>query len=122
MHYVLGSVTEEKTLLTASIDRAKGLVVTVNSDADNIYIVLTAKGMRPNIFTIARATEPDSERKLKRAGADKVVSLYYIGARRMAQTVMRPSMADFINLTFHSTDIALQMEELVVGPRSARST
>jgi voltage-gated potassium channel len=118
VHYVLGSATEEETLLAAGIDRAKGLVATVNSDADNVYIVLTAKGMRPDIFTIARATEPGSERKLKRAGADKVVSPYYIGARRIAQTVMRPSVADFIDLTFHSTDMALQMEELVVGQRS----
>jgi voltage-gated potassium channel len=118
VHYVLGSATEEETLLAAGIDRAKGLVATVNSDADNVYIVLTAKGMRPDIFTIARATEPGSERKLKRAGADKVVSPYYIGARRIAQTVIRPSVADFIDLTFHSTDMALQMEELVVGQRS----
>ncbi len=115
LYYVLGSATEEESLLAAGIDRAKGLVATVSSDADNVYIVLTAKGMRPDIFTIARATEPGSERKLKRAGADKVVSPYYIGARRIAQTVIRPSVADFVDLTFHSTDLALQMEELVVG-------
>ncbi|KIX11317.1 potassium channel family protein [Dethiosulfatarculus sandiegensis] len=113
--YVLGSATEDENLLAAGLDRAKGLVATVSSDADNVYIVLTAKGIRPDIFVIARATEPGSERKLKRAGANKVVSPYFIGARRIAQTVIRPSVADFIDLTFHNADVALSMEELLVG-------
>ncbi len=115
IYYVRGSATEDESLLAAGIDRARGLLATVSSDADNVYIVLTAKGMRPDLFVIARATEPGSERKLKRAGADKVVSPYFIGARRIAQTVIRPSVADFIDLTFHSSDIALQMEEIKVG-------
>jgi voltage-gated potassium channel len=119
IHYVLGSATEDESLLDAGIERAKGLVATVNSDADNVYIVLTAKGIRPDLLVIARATEPGSERKLKRAGADKVVSPYLIGARRMAQTVLRPSVADFVDLTFHSTDLALRMEEVQVGMTSA---
>lgn len=116
--YVQGAATEDETLLAAGIDRAKGLVATVSSDADNVYISLSAKGIRPDIFIIARATEPGSERKLKRAGADKVVSPYFIGARRVAQTVIRPSVADFIDLTFHGGDMALRMEELEVGPGS----
>lgn len=118
IYYVLGSATEEECLLSAGIDRAQGLVASVNSDADNVYIVLTAKGMRPDLVIIARATEPGSERKLKRAGADKVVSPYFIGARRMAQMVIRPSVADFVDLTFHSSDMALQMEELQVARES----
>jgi len=119
IHYVLGSATEDEILLAAGIERAKGLVATVNSDADNVYIVLTAKGIRPDLLIIARATEPGSERKLKRAGADKVVSPYFIGARRIAQTVLRPSVADFVDLTFHSTDLALRMEEVLVVVGSA---
>lgn len=113
--YVLGSATEDESLVDAGIERAKGLVATVSSDADNVYIVLSARGMRPDLFIIARATEPGTERKLKRAGADKVVSPYFIGARRIAQTVIRPSVADFVELTFHGSDMALQMEELKVG-------
>jgi voltage-gated potassium channel len=116
--YVLGSATEDENLLAAGLDRARGLVATVSSDADNVYIVLTAKGIRPDIFLIARATEPGSERKLKRAGANKVVSPYFIGARRIAQTVIRPSVADFIDLTFHNADVALSMEELLVGEKT----
>jgi voltage-gated potassium channel len=116
--FVSGSATEDESLLAAGIDRAAGLLAAVSSDADNVYIVLSAKGMRKDLFVIARATEPGSERKLRRAGADKVVSPYFIGARRIAQTVIRPSVADFIDLTFHSSDIALQMEELRVGDRS----
>lgn len=119
IHYVLGSATEDESLLAAGVERARGLIATVSSDADNVYIVLTAKDMRPDIFIIARATEPGSERKLKHAGADKVVSPYFIGARRIAQTVLRPSVADFIDLTFHSTtDQPLRMEELTVGPQT----
>lgn len=118
LYYILGSATEDESLLAAGIDRAKGLVATVSSDADNVYITLTAKGMRPDLLIIARATEPGSERKLKRAGADKVVSPYFIGARRIAQTVIRPSVADFVDLTFHSSDLALVMEEVVVGSRN----
>ena len=111
----MGSATEDESLIDAGIERAKGLVATVSSDADNVYIVLSARGMRPDLFIIARATEPGTERKLKRAGANKVVSPYFIGARRIAQTVIRPSVADFVDLTFHSSDMALRMEELKVG-------
>ncbi|MCB2186595.1 MAG: NAD-binding protein [Deltaproteobacteria bacterium] len=112
--YVLGEATEDESLMAAGIERARGLVATVSSDADNVYIVLSARGINPNLFIIARAVEPGGERKLKRAGANKVVSPYFIGARRIAQMLLRPSVADFIDLTFHSTDMALQMEELVV--------
>ena len=96
--YVLGSATEDESLIDAGIERAKGLVATVSSDADNVYIVLSARGIRPDLLIIARATEPGTERKLKRAGANKVVSPYFIGARRIAQTVIRPSVADFVEL------------------------
>lgn len=116
--YVLGSATEDESLLAAGIDRAKGLVATVSSDADNVYIVLSARGMRSDLLIIARATEPGSERKLQRAGADKVVSPYFIGARRIAHTVLRPSVMDFVDLTFHNADMALRMEELTVGAAS----
>jgi len=114
-HYVLGSATEDEALLAAGIDRAAGLVATVSSDADNVFIVLSAKQIRPNLFVIARATELGTERKLKMAGADKVVSPYFIGARRIAQTVIRPSVADFVDLTFHGGEMGLQMEELELG-------
>ncbi len=113
-HYVLGPATEDEVLLAAGIERAAGLVATVSSDADNVFIVLSAKQIRPDLFVIARATELGTERKLKRAGANKVVSPYFIGARRIAQTVIRPSVADFVDLTFHGGDMGLQMEELEV--------
>lgn len=114
-HYILGSATEDEILMAAGIERAAGLVATVSSDANNVFIVLSAKQIRPNLFVIARATELGTERKLKRAGADKVVSPYFIGARRIAQTVIRPSVADFVDLTFHSGEMGLQMEEMEIG-------
>jgi len=115
VHYVLGSATEDDNLKAAGIERAQGLVATVSSDADNVFITLSAKQINPDILVIARATELINERKLKLAGADKVVSPYFIGARRIAQTVIRPSVADFVDLTFHGGDLGLQMEELVMG-------
>ncbi|ADK84452.1 TrkA-N domain protein [Desulfarculus baarsii DSM 2075] len=116
--FIFGSATEDECLMAAGIDRARGLVASVSSDADNVFITLTAKGMNPNLMVIARATEPGSELKLKRAGADKVVSPYFIGARRIAQMVIRPTVADFVDLTFHTSDMALRMEELTVGPKA----
>lgn len=117
--YIFGSATEDESLLKAGIERAKGLVASVSSDADNVFITLTAKGMNSDLFVIARATEPGSELKLRRAGADKVVSPYFIGARRIAQMVIRPTVADFVDLTFHGTDQeALRMEEMKVGPKA----
>ena len=116
--YVLGEATSEEFLLKAGILRAKGLVAAASSDADNVYITLTARGLNPGLFILARAAEESSIMKLTRAGADKVVSPYDIGARSMANTILRPTVIDFIELAMHNRSLDLQMEELVVGKQS----
>jgi len=116
--YVTGEATSEENLLKAGILRAKGLVAAVSSDADNVYISLTARGLNPDIFILARAAEESSIKKLTRAGADKVVSPYDIGARSMANTILRPTVIDFIELAMHNRNLDLQMEELTVGEQS----
>ncbi|WP_456433631.1 potassium channel family protein [Thermosulfuriphilus sp.] len=112
--YIEGDATSEETLIRAGVERARGLFSVLQSDADNVYIILTAKGINPDIFLIARAAEEDAEKKLLRAGADRVVSPYVIGARRMALTVLRPTVTDFLELAVHKASFDLQIEEVTV--------
>ncbi len=105
-------------LKKAGIERAKGLVSVLKSDADNVYITLTARGLNPNLFIITRADEEHVEKKLKRAGADKVVSPYLIGARRMALIILRPAVTDFLELATPEQNLELQLEEVRISSRS----
>lgn len=93
----------------------------VTSDADNVYISLTARGLNPNLFIMARSSgEEGAETKLLRAGANKVISPYYIGACRMAQQVVRPTVIDFIDLAVNTSthELGLRLEELVVSAKA----
>jgi voltage-gated potassium channel len=116
---VEGDATCDETLQAAGIGTAKGLVTAVTSDTDNVYITLTARGLNPNLFILARAGEEGSEKKLMRAGASKVISPYTIGASRMAQAILRPSVVDFIELATASESLDLQIEEIIVNDRSS---
>jgi voltage-gated potassium channel len=111
---VHGDGTEEEVLLQAGIERAKGLVTVLHSDADNLFVTLTARDLNPNLFILARYEEPKSEMKLLRAGADKVLSPYIIGGTRMAMAVLRPAVIDFIELATQTESLGLQMEEVLL--------
>lgn len=114
-----GNASEDEALLKAGIKKAKGLIAVVSSDADNVYIVLSARGLNPDLFIMARASGSEgSETKLLRAGADKVISPYYIGACRMAQLLVRPTVVDFVDLTVHGGELGLRLEELSVSERA----
>ncbi len=113
--YVMGEATSEENLLKAGIEKARGLVAAASSDADNVYITLTARGLNPDLFILARAAEESSIKKLTRAGADKVISPYDIGARSKGHTILGPTVIDFIELAVHNRNLDLQMEELLVG-------
>ncbi|MGD8524335.1 MAG: TrkA family potassium uptake protein, partial [Desulfobacterales bacterium] len=110
--------TSEEALKTAGIMRAKALVTAVNSDANNVFITLTAKGLRPDIFVLARASEEKNEEKLIKAGATRVVSPYMIGARRMAQVLKRPTVVDFIDIAMMGSHLGLIMEEAKLSTKS----
>jgi len=110
--------TSEEALKAAGIMRARGLVTAVNSDANNVFITLTAKGLRPDIFVLARASEEKNEEKLMKAGASRVVSPYLIGARRMAQVLKRPTVVDFIDIAMMGSHLGLIMEEARVSGNS----
>ncbi len=116
--YLHGDATDDETLLRAGIKRAKGLVSVVTTDTENVYITLTARGLTPDLYILARAGEEGSEIKLKRAGANKVVSPYLIGGSRMAQAILRPNVVDFIEIATGREHIDLQMEEITIPPDS----
>ncbi|MEN8687678.1 MAG: potassium channel protein [Desulfuromonadales bacterium] len=116
--FVEGDATDDETLQAAGIEHAKGLITAVTSDTDNVYITLTARGLNPKLFILARAGEEGAEKKLMRAGASKVISPYTIGASRMAQAILRPSVVDFIELATASEHLALQIEEISVATHS----
>jgi voltage-gated potassium channel len=116
--YLHGDATDDEVLLKAGIKRAKGLISVVASDTENVYITLTARELNPDLFILARSGEEGSEIKLKRAGASKVVSPYLIGGSRMAQAVLRPNVVDFIEIATGREHLELQMEEILIHPRS----
>jgi voltage-gated potassium channel len=117
--HLKGDATLDETLLKAGIKRATGLISVVTSDTENVYITLTARGLNPDLYILARSGEEGSDIKLKRAGANKVVSPYIIGGSRMAQSVLRPNVVDFIEIATGSEHMDLQMEEISIPPHSA---
>jgi len=116
--YLLGDATSDKLLVEAGIERARGLVAAVGSDVDNTYITLSARGLRPDLFIEARASSKEAETKLKKAGANRVVSPSSIGARRMAMLALRPAVVDFIDTVTYRRGKELQMENIAVGNNS----
>jgi voltage-gated potassium channel len=121
LHYLYLNMdaTADTTLLKAGLHNAKGLVTAVSTDADNVFIALSAKGLRPDIFILARASDTKNEGKLLRAGASRVVCPYQMGGRRMAQILRRPTVVDFIDKTMVDNELDLRMEEAVIGPSSS---
>jgi voltage-gated potassium channel len=116
--YIIDDATSEEVLIEAGIDAAKGLVAVVESDADNLFITMTARGLNPKLFILARADNEQTQKKLLRAGADRVALPYLIGGQKMAHTIVMPAVTDFLELTVHGKDIELKLEELLVNERS----
>lgn len=115
---VEGDATQDETLQEAGIERARGLVAAVDTDADNVLIVLTAKELNPGLTVVARAAREESESKLYRAGADRVVTPYTIGGRRIALAVLRPTVTEFLNTVVFSEELDTEMGELQVHATS----
>jgi voltage-gated potassium channel len=116
--YLNMDATSDEALKTAGLDSARGLVTAVSSDADNVFIALSAKGMRPDIFILARASDVKNESKLLRAGASRVVCPYQMGGRRMAEILHKPTVVDFLDQTMMHTELGLQMEEAIISQGS----
>lgn len=116
--YINDDATNDEVLINAGIERALGIVSVVASDADNLFITMTARGLNPGLFILARADGEATEKKLVRAGANRVVMPYLIGGHKMAQAIIKPAVTDFLDLTLQSRDIGLEMEEARVGKNS----
>ena len=99
---VEADASSEQVLRRIGIDRARGLIAAVSTDAENVYAVLTARLLRPDLFIIGRAETDDARTKLERAGADRVLSPYQIGGLQLAQTALRPAVVDFVQLATSS--------------------
>ena len=115
---VEADASREEVLKRVGIDRARGLIAAVGTDAENVYAVLSARLMRPDLFIVGRAETEDATRKLKRAGANRVISPYQIGAVQIAQTALRPAVVDFVELATSSDNLELAMEEITITPQS----
>jgi voltage-gated potassium channel len=117
--WVLGDATDDDTLRRAGIERARGLVTCVQSDSDNIFVTLSARALRSDLFIVARGNNDDAAPKLRRAGADRVVSPYSIGGRQMAMLATRPAAVEFVDRVLGRADIDLLLEDVTVRAGSA---
>jgi voltage-gated potassium channel len=115
---IRGDATHEAALREAHIERARGLVAATTTDAANIYIVLTARGLSPTLKIIARASEEDAEKHLKTAGADSVISPYHFAGHRIAQAFLRPHVLDFLDSATVQIGVDLEIAEVEVRPGS----
>jgi voltage-gated potassium channel len=111
---IYGDATKDELLIQAGIEKAKGLISVLDTDTQNLYVVLSAKGLNPNLYIVARSGEEGAEHKLKRAGADKVVSPYHIGGLRIAHTVLKPTVVDLLEFATKTGNVELEIEEVTV--------
>ena len=119
--YIFGNASDEDILLKAGIKNAKGLVAALATDVDNVFLVLTARQLSPTLEIVARASLDESKSKLLAAGANSVESPYEMGARNMAQRIIRPTVTNFLDLAFAHKRKDIQMEEIPVSEASVLS-
>ena len=121
---VMGDATNDEILHAAGIDRARGLITTIDTDANNVYVTLSARALNPGLFIVARANQDGSEAKLAQAGADRIVSPYTRAGRQIAELAVRPRVADFIDFALSHGELAFSIEEVEVaagGPLEGRT-
>jgi voltage-gated potassium channel len=115
---IQGDATEDEILRKAGIERAKAVITVVGSDADNLYITLSSRLLNPKLMVVARAEEEEAEAKLRKVGANKVISPYLAGGHRAVQAVLRPTVLHFMEMATRPEFLDLQIEELRVDPDS----
>jgi voltage-gated potassium channel len=118
---VEADASNEEALKRLRIDRARGFIAAVGTDAENVYAVLSARLLRPDLFIVGRAETEDARGKLRRAGADRVISPYHLGGLQLAQTALRPAVVDFVDLATSSDNLDLNLEQVHIGERSPLS-
>jgi voltage-gated potassium channel len=118
---VLADASRDETLRDCGIERAMGLIATLATDADNLFLILTAKTLNPRLQLSARVAEESSEEKMRRAGADFVIAPYNSTGHRMAQAIVRPHVQQFLDFTTRNIDLKVAIEQVQVGDRCAFS-
>jgi voltage-gated potassium channel len=116
--YVQGDATNEDVLEEAGVRHAKGLVTALDTDADNLFVALSARGMNADLFIVARSTSLASESKILRSGADRVITPNVIGGRRMASSLLDPLVADYLDIVMHSAEIEYRIEGISISSAS----
>jgi len=116
--YIQGNASNDETLLEAQIKEARGLFAALDTDAENVYITLSAKSLNPSIFIVARATVYETISKLEKAGADKVVSPQIIGGRRMADMALQPTICDFLDTIMKTEENEIKLAEIEIKENS----
>jgi len=116
---VEADASNEEVLRRVGIDRARGFVAAVSTDAENVYAVLSARLLKPDLFIVGRAESEDARTKLKRAGADRVISPYHLGGLQLAQTALRPAVVDFVQLATSSDNMDLNLEQVHIAKGSS---
>lgn len=115
---VQADATSDQVLRDVGVGRAKGLIATLSTDADNLYLVLSAKTLNPSLHVSARVLEEESEHKMRRAGADAVLAPYNIAGIRLAQAILRPHVIQFLDLTTMNMELNVAIEQLYVDQNS----
>lgn len=116
IYVVEADATSEAALLSAGVDRARGLVACLNDDAHNVYVTLTARSLKSDIFIVARAGEPGAEERLQRAGANRVVNPYFLGGVRIAHLLVKPAVVDFLDISRTPGGEELDLEQVLLTP------
>ncbi len=112
---VEADASNEEVLRRVGIARARGFVAAVGTDAENVYAVLSARLLKPDLFIVGRAESDDARTKLRRAGADRVISPYHLGGLQLAQTALRPAVVDFVQLATSSDNMELNLEQVHIA-------
>lgn len=116
--YIEGTASDDQSLIDAGAMNAAGLVPATDSDAENVYITLSVKNMRKDLYVVARASTQEAGQKLLKASADRVISPYSIGGKRIAGTLLRPNVVEFIDFVLHNGELDFFLEEIEVKERS----
>jgi len=116
--HVIGDVTDDRVLLAAGIERARALIAALDTDADNVYVTLSARALRPDIVIVARARDESSTAKLMRAGADRTVNPQLMGGRRLGAFALQPHVAEFLDVVMHDETLDFRLEQFEVLPDS----
>lgn len=121
LHYVIGDAASDPVLQQAGIEHASGLCTCLPSDATNVFVVLSARTFNPDLFIISRGNQPESERKLRIAGANQVINPYTITGHRMAAQLLHPSVVEFLDVIVRAGELELRIEEIKIHEISSMS-